>query len=278
MTKKILDITLSLFLLICAIVLIFFVINEKNILKYYSTSFEAQENTAIELKNTLQNISLKHFAVLENQAQVQKALYETSKIFNTIILEVGIAIGAGVLEKEGKLSLNISNEIIDQSINKITTHSERLGILAKVSNDVLRNQYLGKKTSKSQELKPVPNQKSVNGRFVTNSTAGTLFVITGKVENSSSITYGYIQVKGVLITKGKIEAKTKVAYCGNIISEEMLKTGSILDINKLLMIEEGDNNTNISLKQGASVPFMIVFADLPEKLHNFTVKVTNFKK
>jgi hypothetical protein len=277
MTKKILDIILSLFLLICAIVMIFFVINGKNILKHYSTALEAQENTAIELKNTLQNISLKYFAVMENQVKVQKNFYATSKIFNTIIFETGIAISAGALEKEGELSFADANEIIDQSIDKITTHSERLGVLAKALNDVLRNQYFEKKTSKSKELKPVPNQKSVNGRFVTNSTAGTLFVITGRVENPSNISYGYIQVKGALITKGKTEAKTKVVYCGNIISEEMLKRGNISDINKLLMIEEGSHNTNISLSRGASVPFMVVFADLPEKLQNFTVKVTKFK-
>jgi cell division protein FtsL len=56
MTKKFLDITLSLFLIICAIVLIFLVINEKKLLNFYSASLEAQKNTAIELQNTLNNI------------------------------------------------------------------------------------------------------------------------------------------------------------------------------------------------------------------------------
>lgn len=140
------------------------------------------------------------------------------------------------------------------------------------------NKYFEKKTSKLQALKPAPNQKSVNGRFVTNSTTGTLFVITGKVENPSNISYSHIQIKGTLITKDKAEAKTKLAYCGNIISEEMLKMGTISDINKLLMIKEGSHNANISLPPNASVPFMVVFADLPEKLQNFTVKVTTFKK
>jgi hypothetical protein len=145
MTKKFLDITLSLFLIICAIVLIFLVINEKKLLNFYSASLEAQKNTAIELQNTLNNIFSKHFSIMENQAQAQINFYEKSKIINTIIVEVGIAVGAGALEKEGELSLADSNEIIDQSIDEIRTRSERLGVLAKALNDVFRNKYLEKK-------------------------------------------------------------------------------------------------------------------------------------
>ncbi|MCP3874999.1 MAG: DUF3426 domain-containing protein [Desulfobacteraceae bacterium] len=215
---------------------------------------------------------------MENQAQAQLNFFEKSKMINTIFFEAGITLGAGALEKEGELSFADSNKIIDQSIDEIRTHSERLGVLAKMLNDVLRNQFLEKQTSKSQELKPVPNQKSVNGRFVTNSSAGTLFVITGRVETPSNISYRHIQIKGTLITKDKTEVKTKLVYCGNIISEEMLKAGTISSINKLLMIKEGSHNTNTSLSPGASVPFMVVFADLPEKLQNFTVKVTTFRK
>ncbi|MCF6249076.1 MAG: zinc-ribbon domain-containing protein [Desulfobacula sp.] len=134
------------------------------------------------------------------------------------------------------------------------------------------------KSIKIIDIKPVPNQKSVNGRFVTNSTVGTLFVITGTVENPSKITFSHIEIKGALITKGKIEAKTKTAFCGNIVTEEMLKTGNITDINKLLSVKQGHHNSNINIRPGATIPFMVVFSDLPEKLQNFTVKVINFTK
>ena len=139
-------------------------------------------------------------------------------------------------------------------------------------------QYFKKDVPKASEAKPVPNQKSVNGRFVTNSTSGTLFVITGRVENPSNIAYSHIEIRGALITKGKKEAKTKNAFCGNIITEEMLKTGNISDINKLLAVKTGNHNSNVNVKPGASVPFMVVFSDLPEKLQNFTVKVIKFEK
>lgn len=139
-------------------------------------------------------------------------------------------------------------------------------------------QYIKKPAPETSNAKPVPNQKSVNGRFVTNSSAGALFVITGRVENPSKTTYSHIEIRGALITKGKQEAKTKSAFCGNIIPEEILKTGNISDINKLLLVKAGAHNANINIKPGASVPFMVVFSDLPDKLQNFTVKVLNFEK
>lgn len=126
--------------------------------------------------------------------------------------------------------------------------------------------------------KPLPDQKSVNGRFVTNSNAGTLFVITGRVDNPSNITYSYTQIKGTLVTNGKQNTKTKDVYCGNIISEEMLKSGNMADINKLLIVREGSDNKNVSLLPGSSIPFMVVFENLPEKLQNFTVKVIHSEK
>ncbi|RLB91074.1 MAG: hypothetical protein DRH26_08570 [Deltaproteobacteria bacterium] len=139
-------------------------------------------------------------------------------------------------------------------------------------------QYLKKPAPEISEARPIPNQKSVNGRFITNSTAGTLFVITGRVENPSNIAYSHIEIRGALITTSKKEAKIKKAFCGNIIPEDMLKTGNIADIDILLALKEGAHKINVNVPPGGSVPFMLVFSDLPEKLENFTVKVAGFEK
>ena len=138
--------------------------------------------------------------------------------------------------------------------------------------------YIKKHIPEISEAKPIPNQKSVNGRFVTNSTAGNLFVLTGRIENPSNITYSHIEIRGALITTNKEEAKIKNVFCGNIITEDMLKTGNISDINTLLTLKEGAHKINVNVAPGASVPFMVVFSDLPEKLENFTVKVAGFDK
>lgn len=136
--------------------------------------------------------------------------------------------------------------------------------------------YLKKEVPQKVAPKPIPNEGSVNGRFISNDTAGELFIITGQIENPSTIPYSYIQVKGTLITKGKVKAKTLITFCGNIISEETLKSGNILDITKQLAIREGAHNSNVNVKAGGFVPFMIVFSDLPDNLENFTVEVVEF--
>jgi predicted Zn finger-like uncharacterized protein len=126
-------------------------------------------------------------------------------------------------------------------------------------------------------VKPIPNEASINGRFVSNGTAGELFIVTGKVENPSDMAYSYIRVKGTLITKDKKKATTQIIYCGNIISEEDLKSGNISDINKQLTVKQGLENTNENIHPGKSVRFMLVFSDLPENLANFTVEVMDFQ-
>ena len=138
-------------------------------------------------------------------------------------------------------------------------------------------QYLKKPSNEILDVKPLPNQESVNGRFVANTTAGTLFVITGRIDNPSDTARRHIQIQGTLITKDMNKTKTKNVYCGNIIPEEMLKTGNIADINKILSVKTGNNHLNSNIEPEANIPFMIVFSDLPDQLQNFTVKVIGFE-
>ena len=139
-------------------------------------------------------------------------------------------------------------------------------------------QFIAGDTPSAPEPKPVPSQKNVNGRFISNKTAGELFIITGKVENPAKIAYSYIQVRGTLLTKEKAKAKILTAYCGNVLSEDELKNNNIADINKQLAVKEGINQANVNVKPQGAVPFMLVFSDLPENLQNFTVEVSDFKK
>jgi len=138
--------------------------------------------------------------------------------------------------------------------------------------------YLNKTDPAAMNAKPVPNENSVNGRFVSNTAAGTLFVITGRVDNPTPFSFKHIEVQGTLSTKEISAAQTKTAFCGNIITEDMLKSGSLAEMAKLLEIKEGDHNSNAEIKPGTGIPFMIVFSDLPEKLQNFNVKVARFER
>jgi predicted Zn finger-like uncharacterized protein len=137
-------------------------------------------------------------------------------------------------------------------------------------------QYLPGKTAEPVSFpEPVPDQKSVTGRFMTNDAAGELFIITGKIENPAQISYQRIQVKGTLFQKEKKPAMSQVAFCGNIIPEDTLKTAPVKDLASQL---ETPTEINDKLLPGATIPFMLVFSDLPGNLENFTVEVVGFDR
>ena len=113
----------------------------------------------------------------------------------------------------------------------------------------------------------------INNKFVENSKVGKLLVITGKVKNGYSDARNYISITGKLYTKGKILLKTKTVYCGTILSELELQNMDLDAINNRLSNRFGDNKSNIKVKADAIIPFMVVFADLPENLDEFTIEV-----
>ena len=120
-------------------------------------------------------------------------------------------------------------------------------------------------------LKIVTSQ--VDSRFLDHSTAGRLFIITGKVKNSYDHPRSFIKMTGNLYTKGKVLAKTQTAYCGNVISDLELTKMDIAEIQKRLENRFGDRKANVGIPPGAQRNFLIVFSDLPENLEEFTITV-----
>nr|WP_320016310.1 DUF3426 domain-containing protein [uncultured Desulfobacter sp.] len=157
----------------------------------------------------------------------------------------------------------------------------RLGVTIPVVSDIqipFITEWLEPKQPAPQPpLKPVIDEPSIDGRFVSNKSAGDLFIVTGRIENPSNTAVSHIQVKGTLMTKDNTKAATLIAYCGNIIPEETLKSGNISDITKQMGVKQGHQNTNVDIKPGASVRFMLVFSNLPEDLSNFTVAMQGFE-
>ncbi len=143
---------------------------------------------------------------------------------------------------------------------------------------IIENFISEKADQNSRHPAPLVSQSDLSSQFISNETAGELFIISGIVKNPASIAYRHIQVKGTLLTKDQTKAVTKRAFCGNIISQEMLKTAYIHEINDLLAKKTGMNNNNTNLPPNASVPFMIVFSNLSDTLSNFTAEVEGFEK
>lgn len=113
---------------------------------------------------------------------------------------------------------------------------------------------------------------SVTGSFVQNTKAGQLFVVRGAIVNNYAERRSHVLVKGsILDDKGKV-VKTKVAYAGNVFSDNELKDLTMDEINQGLRNRAGKGNVNANIQPQTSVPFMIVFEELPENLSEFTVE------
>ncbi|MFO7883217.1 MAG: zinc-ribbon domain-containing protein [Desulfobacteraceae bacterium] len=133
-----------------------------------------------------------------------------------------------------------------------------------------------KPAEKIPDIKLVPDKKSVKGKFITNTSEGTLFIITGRVTSNSKTPAAHAKVTGTLITKGKIKAMEKTVFCGNTLDEDALKTYEFSKIEQVMSRKKGESNMNTNITIDRPVPFMVVFKDLPDNLENFTITVTDF--
>ena len=131
---------------------------------------------------------------------------------------------------------------------------------------------LQKNQSRPEQANIVLDNQSINGKFASNNAEGKLFIITGRAANKSAFPISHLQVEATLITKDNVTARTKQVYCGNKVPEDTLKTAGINTIDKLLLNRNGMDGVNKNIRPNESIPFMIVFSNLPDNLENFSVK------
>jgi hypothetical protein len=113
----------------------------------------------------------------------------------------------------------------------------------------------------------------INSRFIENDSAGKLFIITGQVKNGYTVARSHIQVNGKIYNQGKQLVKSENAFSGNILSDLDLKNLSFKEIQGRLNAKNGLQMANVDVKPGGTIPFMVVFSDLPENLEEFTIEV-----
>ena len=122
-------------------------------------------------------------------------------------------------------------------------------------------------------LKIVPLGGTINARFVNDSQGNQRFVIHGKIKNDYDHPRSFIKVTGKIYQKGGKLVKSESVYCGNVLSDSELAGMKIAAITKRLRNRFGDKKSNIKVKTGQTVPFMIVFDKLPQNLDEYTVEV-----
>ena len=127
----------------------------------------------------------------------------------------------------------------------------------------------------SGNLKITPMDRTISGKFVNNAKAGRLFVISGKIKNEYDHPRSFITVTGKLYQGGKKLVKKSTVYIGNVIPESDLTGMDIAAIKNRMKNKFGDKRSNLKIKTGKIIPFMIVFDKLPNNLDEYTVEVTS---
>ena len=113
----------------------------------------------------------------------------------------------------------------------------------------------------------------INSKFLLNVKDGKLFVITGRVKNGYPDARSFIKINGKLYKKGKILSQTETVFCGNVLSDIELSNMELEAIKKRLSNRFGDNKSNMQIKPGGEIPFMLIFSNLPEDLDEFSIEV-----
>jgi hypothetical protein len=117
----------------------------------------------------------------------------------------------------------------------------------------------------------------LNSYFVDNAEAGQLFVIQGRVVNEYAETRSAIAVKGVLFGQSGQPLMQQTVFPGNMLNESTLRTLPFAKIEESMNNQFGDSLSNLNIAPGKSIPFTIVFRNLPSGLAEFTAEVSDSK-
>lgn len=119
--------------------------------------------------------------------------------------------------------------------------------------------------------------KNVSGKFHVSNVSGVLFCIQGTISNMYQEPRSFIQLKASLLDNTGKAVCEKKGFAGNSFSDSELRDMSLDQINQRLGNPAGDGNSNVNIEPNTSIPFMIVFGDLPEDLGEFTVEPVSSK-
>jgi hypothetical protein len=152
-----------------------------------------------------------------------------------------------------------------------------LGIHVPVLSDIkipyISDWIGGSSKADAGNLKIIPLGKTINAKFVDNQKAGRLLVVSGQVRNEYEHARSFIQIAGKLFGQDGTLARSATVYAGNMISTLDLARLDLTKIKDQLQNKTGQRKSNLNVKKGRVVPFMIVFDQLPDSLDEYTVEV-----
>ena len=142
-------------------------------------------------------------------------------------------------------------------------------------NDTIQ-QLLGQQT-----VTPEPSGQitlaNLQGKFLSNEHVGEVFLIRGEAINNFSQARSSIQVKGIIFDQAGQPLLQKTVFCGNPIADAEIAERPFEDLEKMMGNQFGKNLSNMKVNAKQTIPFDIVFKDLPKNLSEFSVNVTASK-
>ncbi|MBQ7606483.1 MAG: zinc-ribbon and DUF3426 domain-containing protein [Desulfovibrionaceae bacterium] len=119
--------------------------------------------------------------------------------------------------------------------------------------------------------------RNVRQYIVDNEKIGKVFVIEGRVVNEFPEPKELITVEGAIYGKDKRVIATKKQRCGTQLSLFQLQVLSENEMDSFLNNKMEILTNNINLKQGAEVPFMVLFYAPPDDVAEFGVRIVDVK-
>ena len=123
--------------------------------------------------------------------------------------------------------------------------------------------FLNKYAGLGDQTQGIISLEKVKGYYVESGNLSRTFVIQGEAANHWKESRSFIKVKGTLLDSKGNKVREQEAYCGNILSEKDIREMSPAAIEKSLGSQFGVSFSNVNILPGNSVPFMIIFLDLP---------------
>ncbi len=111
--------------------------------------------------------------------------------------------------------------------------------------------------------------------FVQNAETGQLFVITGQAINDFNEARSAIAIKGVLYNAQGESLMQQTVFAGNPLADDDLRQLPFSVLEERMNNQFGQSLSNLNVVPGRSIPFTIVFKDLPGNLAEFTVEITD---
>lgn len=120
--------------------------------------------------------------------------------------------------------------------------------------------------------------QDIRQRVVNNYILGNIRIVEGNAVNQADFSVSRILVKGEILDPYAVVLGERMAYAGNVLTDEDLANLSEEEILKKLALPAGRDNSNERVIPNGRIPFMIVFTREPPGVIKTTVTVAGAER